>query len=219
MSKDKVRLRPFAEKCSHFLRKLALTIFLPMALTGPSMSEDLSSFETHFNSIFSLKSIFEQTNSDGSVSNGRIWLKKPGKIRFEYDNPGSLLVIANSGFLTVIDRISNTPPQRYFTKQTPLSFLVKENIIFSETNFKLFLKENEKRANLEVLNTDPRNLNNLVLHFKLDPIEISGWTLETSAGEKIKVDLIESEFNAVFEEDLLFGIGGEIQKHMKKISN
>ena len=62
-------------------------------------------------------------------------------------------------------------------------------------------------------------LNNLVLHFKLNPIEISGWTLETSAGEKIKVDLIESEFNAVFEEDLLFGIGGEIQKQMKKISN
>ena len=146
-------------------------------------------------------------------------MKKPGKIRFEYDNPGSLLVIANSGFLAVIDRISNTPPQRYFTKQTPLNFLVKEDIIFSETDFKLFLKENEKRANLEVLNTDPRNLNNLVLHFKLNPIEISGWTLETSAGEKIRVDLIESEFNAVFEEDLLFGIGGEIQKHMKKISN
>ena len=183
------------------------------------MSQDLSSFETHFNSIFSLKSIFEQINSDGSISNGRIWLKKPGKIRFEYDNPESLLVIANSGFLTVIDRISNTPPQRYLTKQTTLSFLVETNIIFSEMNFKLFLKENEKSANLALLNTDSRDLNNLVLHFKPDPIEISGWTLETSAGEKIKVDLIESEFNAVFEEDLLFGIGGEIRKHMEKISN
>ena len=57
-----------------------------------------------------------------------------------------------------------------------------------------------------------------VLHFNLKPLSVRGWTLATTSGEPIKIDLFQPEFNISIEDDLIFGIGGEIQKHIKAIS-
>ena len=210
-------MKSFERKFKGLLQDFIFTFFLFVVSSQPLLSQNLSVFETYLNSIESLSSNFRQTNSDKSISNGKIWLKKPGKLRFEYQNPESLLVVANLGFMVVIDKISNTPPQRYLTNKTPLGLLVEENISLSEYGFEV--DQNEKLANLMVSNLGEKNGTNLIIHFNLNPLSIRGWTLEISPGEIIKVDLFETTFNMPFDEDLIFGIGGEIQKQMEKISN
>ncbi len=210
-------MKTFEKKFKGLFKDLIFALFIFVVSSRPLISQDLTAFEKYLNSIQSLSSNFKQTNSDKSISNGKIWLKKPGKLRFEYENPESLLVVANSGFMVVIDKISNTPPQRFLTKKTPLGLLVEKNISLSEYSFEV--DQNENLANLIVSKLGEKNGNSFIIHFNLNPLSIRGWTLKTSPGETIRVDLFETKFNISYEDELIFGIGGEIQKQMAKISD
>ena len=188
---------------------------------GPNSvaSIELTDFESYLNSIHSLKSKFNQINADGSISNGVIWLKKPGKLRFEYQNPNSLLLVANSGFLAIIDKISNTPPQRYLLNSTPLSFLTEESIKLVNSEIQYFLNKDIDSASLTIPKINNKINGSLVINFKINPIEFDGWVLETPSGDVITMKLLDPEFNLPFKDESIFGIGAEIQKHMLTISN
>ena len=197
----------------------SLISLLIFAITTTSVTAvDLNTIEAYLNSVQTLKAKFIQINNDGSQSSGMIWLEKPGKLRFEYDEPSSLLVVSNSGFTAVIDRLSNTPPQRYFTKNIPLSFMVEENVNLSEKEISFALTESEDTIQLDIFKDRLESERELSIKFNIDPFTISGWTVQTPTGENITVNLLDTEFNLKLSEDWIFGIGGEIQNHMRKIS-
>ncbi len=179
---------------------------------------DLNKIETYLNSIQTLKAKFNQINYDGSQSSGIIWLEKPGKLRLEYKEPSSLLIISNSGFTAVIDKLSNTPPQRYLTKNIPLSFLIEKTVNLSKKEFSFSFTESRDTINLNIFKAANQSKSELSIKFIMSPFTISGWTVQTPTGENITVDLLEPEFNIEIQEEWVFGIGGEIQNHMKKIS-
>ena len=77
---------------------IAIPILLITAISVTAT--DLNKIEIYLNSIQSLKAKFNQINYDESQSSGIIWLEKPGKLRLEYKEPSSLLIISNSGFNT-----------------------------------------------------------------------------------------------------------------------
>ncbi|MBL8549915.1 MAG: outer membrane lipoprotein carrier protein LolA [Hyphomonadaceae bacterium] len=70
---------------------------------------------------------FRQTGPDGSVSTGRFFLQRPGRVRFEYDPPAPLLIVADGSVLAVQDRqLRNT--NRAPLRSTPLYFVLKDNL-------------------------------------------------------------------------------------------
>lgn len=84
----------------------------------------------YFNSVSSLVSDFVQVGADGRRSEGRLYLQKPGKIRFEYEPPSTLQVVSDGTSVVVRDRKLNTQDM-YSIGQTPLKFLLKERIDLS----------------------------------------------------------------------------------------
>ena len=71
---------------------------------------------------------FVQTNStDGRQSEGKIYIQKPGKLRFEYANPATLEVIADGKEVAVNDRKMKTQ-ETYSIGNTPLKFLLQDKI-------------------------------------------------------------------------------------------
>ncbi|MBE7211272.1 MAG: outer membrane lipoprotein carrier protein LolA, partial [Gluconacetobacter diazotrophicus] len=48
------------------------------------------------NGITTLKGRFEQTAPDGKRSTGTVWLDRPGRMRFQYDPPSPLLLVAGN---------------------------------------------------------------------------------------------------------------------------
>ena len=70
---------------------------------------------------------FVQVGPDGSRTNGNFYLQKPGKIRFEYNPPSPVELIANGSAVAVRDRKLATQ-DIYPLSQTPLRFLLAEKI-------------------------------------------------------------------------------------------
>lgn len=68
---------------------------------------------------------FVQVGPDGNRTNGNFYLQKPGKIRFEYNPPSPVELIADGSAVAVRDRKLATQ-DIYPLSQTPLRFLLAE---------------------------------------------------------------------------------------------
>jgi outer membrane lipoprotein-sorting protein len=70
---------------------------------------------------------FTQIGPDGRRSAGQFYMQKPGKIRFDYDSPSRIDIVADGSSVVVRDRKLATQDV-YPLSQTPLRFLLADRI-------------------------------------------------------------------------------------------
>jgi len=88
----------------------------------------------YLTSVQTLVGDFVQVGPDGSRSEGKFYLQKPGRIRFEYDPPNPVELIADGSSMAVRDRKLATQ-DLYPLSQTPLRFLLADRIdLLKDTN-------------------------------------------------------------------------------------
>ena len=81
----------------------------------------------YYNSVQSMTGNFTQIDPDGTRRTGDVYMQKPGRVRFEYDAPSPVELIANGQSVAVRDRKLNTQDITPLS-QTPLRFLLAERI-------------------------------------------------------------------------------------------
>jgi outer membrane lipoprotein-sorting protein len=81
----------------------------------------------YFNNAATMVGDFVQVGADGRRSEGKLYVQRPGRLRFEYAQPASLEVIADGTKVAIRDRKLSTQ-DLYFIQQTPLKFLLKDKI-------------------------------------------------------------------------------------------
>jgi outer membrane lipoprotein-sorting protein len=88
----------------------------------------------YLSSLQTLVGNFVQVGPDGSKTKGDFYIQKPGKVRFEYDDPTPIAIIADGSSLAVRDRKLATQ-DIYPLSQTPLRFLLSDRIdLMKDTN-------------------------------------------------------------------------------------
>ena len=80
-----------------------------------------------FNANATLVSDFSQVGADGRRTTGKLYVQKPGRLRFEYASPAPLEIIADGTSVAVRNKKLATQDE-YFISQTPLKFLLKSDI-------------------------------------------------------------------------------------------
>jgi chaperone LolA len=85
----------------------AARALLPVALVAaPTLaaapSPDLARLKAHLTGVQTMTANFTQTDAKGRSDSGTLQMKRPGRIRFEY-NGGDVLLIANGKTLTFVD--------------------------------------------------------------------------------------------------------------------
>ena len=83
--------------------------------------------DDYFNAAKFMTADFVQVGVDGRRAEGKLYVSKPGKLRFEYAQPATMEIIADGASVAVRDRKLQTQ-QVYFIGQTPLKFLLKEHL-------------------------------------------------------------------------------------------
>ncbi len=105
------------------------------ALLGKSGSGALNSeqrtiigrINSYLSSMQHLNGKFVQVGPDGSRSQGDFYISKPGRVRFEYDDPSPIELIADGQSVVVRDRRLATQDV-YPLSQTPLRFLLSDKV-------------------------------------------------------------------------------------------
>ncbi|MCJ2138055.1 outer membrane lipoprotein carrier protein LolA [Methylobacterium sp. J-026] len=119
------------EKAEHKARDPKVAAVGAPAAIDPAEPADaatlLAQANAYFNGIDTLTGSFMQTGADGRRIGGKLTLAKPGRLRFDYEQPSPLQVVADGTSVAVRDRKLNTQ-DLYFIAQTPLKFLLREKI-------------------------------------------------------------------------------------------
>jgi outer membrane lipoprotein-sorting protein len=88
----------------------------------------------YLSSLSTLVGSFVQVGPDGSKTKGEFYIQKPGKVRFEYDAPSPIAIVADGSSVAVRDRKLATQ-DIYPLSQTPLRYLLSDRIdLMKDTN-------------------------------------------------------------------------------------
>ncbi|MEX0643826.1 MAG: outer membrane lipoprotein carrier protein LolA [Parvularculaceae bacterium] len=74
---------------------------------------------------------FTQVAPSGAISTGKFYLRRPGLLRFQYDAPSPLLIVATGGTVFVRDDALETTDS-YPVGRTPLKFLLRKKVEFGD---------------------------------------------------------------------------------------
>ena len=194
---------------------LIITCLFWISFINTVFSKEISikDLENYLNSITSLNSEIIQTNQNGNEILGSIKLKKPGKLRIEYNNQkADHLIVGSNGIIAVIDYNSNSEPLRYPIKGTPLKFLSENNINLYGKELVSKIKKYNNHIELEISEKKPTfGLGKIILKFKRDPIRILGWELPISEYNTTEIRLNNPKVNQEIADNFFF-ISAEIMK-------
>jgi outer membrane lipoprotein-sorting protein len=112
-------------------RNLPTNIFTTFDANQKAQAAKVSSY---LSSLQTLVGNFVQVGPDGSKAKGDFYIQKPGKVRFEYEPPNPIAIIADGSALAVRDRKLSTQ-EIYPLSQTPLRYLLSDRIdLLKDTN-------------------------------------------------------------------------------------
>ena len=149
----------------------------------------LEAVSSYLNGMRNAKAKFVQANPDKTLAQGVLYIKKPGRIRYEYTVPSDSLVIADGTFLSIFDKKSNRGAQLYDLKKTPLDILLAGNVNLSATGAVKSVKSDGVKT--EIVAVDPQNPRNgnITMVFTANPIELRQWVVKDQLGRKTTVIL------------------------------
>ena len=144
----------------------------------PIQLEAVNAVNAYLNNIEHMEGDFIQINPDTTISEGRFYIRRPGKFRFDYTQPDSLLVVSDSVWLGIIDRELDTL-DRYPIRYSPHYVLFKDNVNLLEDARILGINFFEKFLVLSIEGLTDEEIGEITLHFHVrDSITESNTNLE-----------------------------------------
>jgi outer membrane lipoprotein-sorting protein len=135
---------------------------------------------------------FEQTNARGTMQTGDIYLKRPGKARFQYDPPSGLLVVSDGRNVSVWDARLRTF-DRTPLGATPLGILLAARVRLDEDVdvFRVGAYDDGFYLSARNANDQAQTEGYITLLFGGNPMVLRGWTLVDGQGQSTKVKITD----------------------------
>jgi outer membrane lipoprotein-sorting protein len=171
----------------------AAVLFLVASLpAGAQQAIGVPQIEQYFNSMRSLKARFVQSNPNGSVVQGNLYVRRPGRMRFEYDPPSQLKIVADGMQVTMWDNATRDFGQ-WPIGWTAASFLVKDPLSLSGD----LTVEKLERVNglIEATMSQTRRPQEgkVIVRLSENPLLLRGWTIIDNRGNRVTVSLSDMQ--------------------------
>ena len=178
----------------------ALILTAALAVTAPlsAQSDDLTLVTAHLKAVTTMTAGFTQTDRAGKVLAGTLTLKRPGKIRFQYQQGVPLLIVGDGKALTFID-YSVKQVSRWPIGNSPLGVLLDPTKDLSR--FAKIVPAGDSRIVLAEAR-DPRRpeYGSITLAFARDAaapsgLRLQGWVALDAQNNRTSVRLTNQRFN------------------------
>jgi len=141
----------------------------------------------YLSSLQTLIGDFVQIGPDGGRSVGKFYIQKPGRVRFEYDPPSPIDVIADGSSVIVRDRNLSTQ-DLYPLSQTPLRYLLADQIDLARDTNLIALSQDNTFITVTI---EERQIlvgtHRLVLMFGAKDTQLRQWTVTDPQGYETSV--------------------------------
>jgi outer membrane lipoprotein-sorting protein len=172
----------------------------PAAALTPQDMVDLRRIAAYLNSIHTMAGRFRQISSDGSAATGSLWMARPGRMRFEYDPPSPILLIADQFYVYFVDK-QLAQMSKVGLKSTPAWFLLRDPITFDD----LLVTRFERGANalrVTVMAPAEPDKGSLTMVFSNEPVALRQWTIVDQQRKSTTVSIYDAQFGIALDPEL-----------------
>ena len=177
-----------------YLSVIILSVIFSFSQAVSSNEQKLlkTKIENFFINLNTLEANFIQVSPSGNISNGKIFIDLPGKLRLDYNKPSNLLITCKGFWLVVQDRkrksTNNIPLQ-----QTPFAILLDKKINFNNNKIILDLKKSLGIISLKVQLAENVKAGELILEFSDNPFILKKWIIKDIIGDETTVFIQNSK--------------------------
>ena len=183
---------------SRFRAAFAFAILAGWATAIPAQKDSLSSVSAHLSGVTTMTANFTQTDRAGKVLTGSLSLKRPGKVRFQYQKGVPILIVGDGKALTFVDYQVNQV-QRWPIGKTPLGILLDDNPDLSRVA-KIIAAADPKIVLLEARDARHPEYGVITLAFTRNAaapagLMLQGWIAIDSQNNRTSIRLSNQRFN------------------------
>ncbi|WP_257547182.1 outer membrane lipoprotein carrier protein LolA [Sphingopyxis sp. DBS4] len=172
-----------------------------LAVAAPAIAQSanaLASVQAHLKSTSSMTADFVQTDRNGQRLTGKLTLKRPGKIRFQYQKDVPLLIVGDGSRLTMID-YQVKQVQSWPVKNSPLGALLDPDRDLSKYA-KVLPTGSGDVLSVEVKDPKRPEYGTITMVFVRDGaspagLRLRGWVALDSQNNRTRIDLSNQKFN------------------------
>ena len=160
---------------------------------SPAQHTDIFRAERYLNGIRTLQARFSQTDNQGGSASGTLYLSRPGRLRFEYDPPSPVLLVANGRYLVYQDReLEQTSHIRL--SETPFGVLLADEVSLRDAGVMVTAARHEAGLlHITLVRPDEVEAGSLTLAFSESPLQLREWTTVDPQGTVVHVALLASQ--------------------------
>lgn len=170
------------------LAALTAAMLLTAAVPGPMHSgfgaqerSELERVSEAMNAIHTLQGRFVQIGPEGQLDQGRFYIDKPGRMRFDYAAPNPTLIVSDGRWVAVQNRTLHTT-DRYALWTTPLDLILGDDIDLRDNTDITAVEQQNNQLIVQARAHSGRTNGNITLVFSEPDLALKQWTVRDAQG-------------------------------------
>jgi outer membrane lipoprotein-sorting protein len=172
----------------------------PAAVLTAQDNADLQRVAAYLNGIRTMYARFRQLASNGGVATGQLWMARPGRMRFEYDPPTQILLLADMFYVYYVDK-ELVEMSKVGLKSTPAWLLLRDPVTFDD----LIVTRFDRGANslrITVVEKADSDKGSLTMVFSDRPLALRQWSIVDQQRKTTTVSLYDERFGVALDPKL-----------------
>ena len=154
----------------------------------------VQSISDYFNEITDMQGLFKQTNPDNQETRGKFFVKRPGRLRFDYAAPSKMRIVADGKWLSIEDHDINTV-DRYPLESTPFRLLLAEKVDLLKDSKIIDISRGDDVAIISVSDKSDDSSGQLKLFFSIPELKLTQWIITDPQGLDTRIEISMLDFN------------------------
>jgi outer membrane lipoprotein-sorting protein len=166
----------------------------------PQDTADLQRVAAYLNSIRTMYARFQQVSPNGGTVGGQLWMARPGRMRFEYDPPSPILLIADTFYVYYVDK-ELAEMSKVGLKSTPAWLLLRDPITFDD----LIVTQFDRGPNtlrISVVEKAEPDKGSLTMTFSDRPLMLRQWSIVDQQRKTTTVSLYDERLGVALDPKL-----------------
>ncbi|WP_419760041.1 LolA family protein [Acidisoma sp.] len=176
----------------------------------PQDQADIAAIEQHLNSIHTMQARFLQVDNNGNTIGGNVWMQRPGRMRFEYDPPDRMLLVAGHGLLVYYDPAVRQTTN-LFLSSTPLGLLLQDNLKLAGPVTVTGIARATGQIQITLVRTSNPSGGTITLIFATDPLTLRSWVIRDAQGRSTQISLYDMKFGGTFPQSMFTFVGPQFE--------
>lgn len=161
---------------------------VPVVLQGAERAAGIAAANRTLNSFTRLQGRFTQSSPGGGRSSGTVYIQRPGRMRFQYDPPASLLIVSDGSVVAMRDTELRST-ERTPLRSTPLNLILGQNIDLERNARVLRVSRAGPWLMITARDRGGQTDGQIILQFYGENADLRSWDVIDATGARTRIAL------------------------------